>query len=90
MQSGKGRQQSFAHVGPDGGRRLAPADQLRRIEIHRNHLGEGAAEIDEKGEGRHFGSRVELDCSVEIQYRFYSTVRFNHEVVHDLTLAHKG
>jgi hypothetical protein len=53
MQPGEGCQQSLAHVSADRGRRLAPADQLRPIEIDRNDLGEGTAEIDEESETGH-------------------------------------
>lgn len=53
MQSGEGAQQPLPHVGAHSGRRLASADQARVIEIDRDKLGKGAAEIDEQSEGRH-------------------------------------
>jgi hypothetical protein len=53
---------------------------LRRIEIDRNDLGEGTAEIDEESEGRHCDIRLErLDCAVKLDCRFYRTGRSNHE-----------
>ena len=53
MQRGESRQQSFAHVGADRRRRLAAANQLRRIEIHGHELSEGTTKIDEQSESRH-------------------------------------
>jgi hypothetical protein len=53
VQKRKSLQQPLAHVGRDGGWSLGSAEQLGALEVHRNELGESAAEIDEDREGRH-------------------------------------
>jgi hypothetical protein len=54
MQRAQRVQEPFTDVGSDGGRRLAAAKQLRRIEIDGNELREGAAEIDKQSDRCHF------------------------------------
>jgi hypothetical protein len=46
-------QQAFADIGRDRGRRLASTDELSRVEINGDELGERAAEIDEKSVSGH-------------------------------------
>src|SRR5688572_4111997 len=53
MQTSESFEQTVAHVGADSRRRLAPADQLRRIKVDRNEFSEGAAKINQESEGRH-------------------------------------
>ena len=47
----------FTDVRTYGGRRRVAAEQSRRIEIDGNDFSEGAAEIDEQGDGCHFISK---------------------------------
>ena len=68
MQAGQGRQQPLAHIGADGGGRLAAADQLRAVEIDGNELRKRAAEIDEESEGRHFDTSVEFKLLKKLRY----------------------